>query len=345
VIAPSGYVVPTGAVNVSTSAGLLSALAVGTPQNIVLASGVYDNAGPFTNANGHRLYSATLGGAVLHAGLVMGGNFGPGGGSVQGVAFDVSDSTKTLLNSIIHVWGSGGHGTRILDTTFNGNNIVGTAILARQPEGLVVQRVRVRNFRVNGITVDANVQNMVMVTPVLLEDLDVAYVSFAVPKSSNGTAEACIWLGNTGTLRRAIMRNCAWQGLWTGTANAGSVHEDLDIDSTPIAVYIEHFTTGSTFQRMRVGSAVSTGVNCEWADPTWGSLPACVDNIIQDSTIGSSYVGVYMDLGTTRTTVQRVTFVSQTKAAIVDYQGVNNTYSGNDYTGIAAGAVPVSYSH
>ena len=342
---PAAYAVPAGAVTVTTSADLVSALAAGAPQNIVLASGVYDNASAFTNANGHHLYSASLGGAVLRAGLVMGGNFGPGAGSVQGVAFDVSDSGKTLLNSVIHVWGPGGRGTRILDTTFNGNNIVGSAILARQPEGLVVQRVRVRNFRVNGITVDANVQNMVLVTPVLLEDLDVANVSFAVPKSSNGTAEACVWLGNTGTVRRALIRNCAWQGLWTGTADAGSTHEDLDIDGTPTGVYIEHFTTGSTFQRLSIGTSVSTGVNCEWADPTWGSRPACVDNVIQDSTIRSSYAGVFMDQGTTRTTVRRVTFIGQTKAAIVDYLGINNAYSGNDYSGIAPGAVPISYTH
>src|SRR2546427_4026876 len=87
---PAAYTVPAGAITVTTSAGLISALANGTPQNIVLASGVYDNAAPFTNAAGHHLYSATLGGAVLNAGLVMGGNSGPGGGSVQGLAFNVS---------------------------------------------------------------------------------------------------------------------------------------------------------------------------------------------------------------------------------------------------------------
>ena len=66
---------------------------------------------------------------------------------------------------------------------------------------------------------------------------------------------------------------------------------------------------------------------------------------IQDSTIRSSYVGVYMDQGTTGTTVRRVTFIGETRAAIVDYLGVNNSYSGNDYSGLAAGAVPVSTAH
>jgi hypothetical protein len=338
---PAAYAVPAG-VTVTNSAGLASALAAGTPQNIILASGVYDNGGPFQNGNGHHLYSATLGGAVLTAGLVIGGNFGPGGGSVQGVAFDVSDPSKTLLNGIIHIWGTGGRGARILDATFAGHNTVGSAIMARQPEGLVVQRVRVRDFVANGVLVDANVQNLVLTTPVLLEDLDVANVSFAIPRSSNGTAEDCVWLGNTGTVRRAHLRNCAWMGLWTGTADAGSLHEDLDIDATPVAVYIEHFTTASTFQRMNIGPSVTTGVVCEWADPGWGSRPACVDNVIQDSTIASSRVGVVLDEGTTRTTVRRVKFIGQAKSGIMDYRGINNSYSANDYTGILPGAVPVS---
>jgi hypothetical protein len=339
---PAAYAVPSGAVGVSDSAGLISALAATTPQDITLAAGVYDNAGPFVNVNGHRLYSATLGGAVLNAGLVLGGNWGPGGPLVQGLAFDVRDPAKTLQNSIIHVWGTG-QGSRILDTTFNGNSVIGDAILARQPEGLVVQRVRARNFIDNGITVDANVQSLVLSTPVLLEDLDVANVSNPTPKSSNGTGEACIWLGNTGALRRAIVRNCAWTGVWTGTSAAGALVEDLDIDIAAAGLYIEHFTTNSTFQRMRIGPNSWTGVACEWASPSWGSRPACTDDVIQDSTIYSANTGVLLDVGTTRTTIRRVKFVGAGSAAIRDAGGINNAFVDNDYRDIAAGAVPVAH--
>jgi hypothetical protein len=341
VIAPSGYTVPAGALMVSNSAELASALAGGTARDIVLASGSYDNGGPFMNGNGHRLYSATLGGAVLRSGLVIGGNGGATGGMVRGITFDVNNSSKTLQDSIIHIWGSAGRGTRILDTTFAGNNVVGHAVLSRQPEGLVMQRVRVRDFRINGLTLDANVQNLIVATPMLIEDIDVANVSAAVPRSFDGRAEACIWLGNTGTLRRAIMRNCAWMGLWTGTSATSSVYEDLDIDGTPTGAYVEHFTYSSTFQRMRIGPGIKTGVVCEWADPGWGYKPACVDNVFQDSTFYSWSVGIYMDEGTTRTAVRRVTFIGQQSAAIVDYKGIGNTYIGNDYTQIAPGAVPV----
>ena len=60
-----------------------------------------------------------------------------------------------------------------------------------------------------------------------------------------------------------------------------------ELDGTPVGAYLEHFTTGSTFQNMRIGANVGTGVLCEWADPAWGSVPACDGNFIQDSTIAS----------------------------------------------------------
>jgi hypothetical protein len=344
-IAPAAYTVPAGALSVTNSADLSAALAGGTPRDIVLASGVYDSGGPFNNVNGHRLYSATLGGAVLRAGIVLGGNAGPGNALVQGITFDVSDASRTSFNASVLVWGNSGRGARILDSTFYGHGVVGNAILVRQPEGLVVQRVKARDFSNDGILVDANVAGLVMTTRPLLEDLDIANVSYPIPHSSNGTAEACLWIGNTSTVRRVVVRNCAWMGIWTGDADAGSLHEDIDIDGTPVGVYLEHFTTGTTLQRMHIGSNVGLGVICEWADPGWGSRPACVDTVIQDSTIASTNDGVYLDYGTTRTTIRRVTFIGQRRSGITDYVGINNAYYDNDYSGIAPGAVPISFSH
>jgi hypothetical protein len=335
---------------VSSSAGLLSALASGTPQNIVLAPGVYDNGGPFVNASGHRLYSATLGGAVFHAGLVIGGGGGPGGGLVQGVSFDVSDPAKSFGGGLVNTWGPGGVGARILDSTFYGHRAIDAGIVIRQPEGAVVQRVLVRDFLSYGVLLDANVSGLVVAQRPLLEDLDVANVSRAVPGSANGTAEVCVWIGNTSTLRRALIRNCYSTGLWTGTADSGSLHEDLDIDyigdlgaSTGGAVGMEHHTTGTTFQRLNIGSHVFIGVMAEW---NYGiGDAASVDNIIQDSTIRSAKAGVYFDEGTTRTTVRRVKFIGQSWAAIGDFKGINNVYYDNDYTGINPGAVAISLNH
>src|SRR5205823_8912954 len=116
-------------------------------------------------------------------------------------------------------------------------------------------------------------------------------------------------------------------------------------DATPVGLHMEHITTGSTFRNIHIGTGVRTGINCEWADPAWGGKPASTDNVIEDSLIESSSKGVYMDEGTTRTSVRNTTFRGQAAAAIVDYKGVGNTYSGNDYSGIARGAVAVSTNH
>ena len=339
---PAAYSLPLGAVNVASSSELIAALNRTTATDIVLADGVYDGTAPFQNIYGHRIYAARLGGAVFHAGLVMGGNIGPGHGLVRGVVFDVSDASKTLLSSIIHVWGTGA-GSQILDSTFDGHNVISSGIHIPNPDGVVVSRIQVHNLTSYGVFADASDVNRTLAVPVLLEDIDVSGVSRAIPKSSNGTAEACIWLGDTGTLRRARVRNCALMGVWTGTANHDSLHEDLDIDQTPVAIYMEHFTTRGTFQRILVGPTTSRAVNCEWADPGWGSKPGCVGDVIQDSTFMSADVGVQLNPGTTTTTVRRVKFIGQRIAAIDDAQGIGNTYYDNDYTQIASTAVPISY--
>jgi hypothetical protein len=260
---------------------------------------------------------------------------------VRGVSFDVNDPARTLMNSVVHIWGTGA-GTQVLDVTINGHRAVAMGIEALALERIVVQRVVVRDVTDQGVIA---LGGAALASPIRLEDLNVAGVMRAVPGSSNGTAEACVWLANNATLRRALLRSCGVAGVWTGNTSAGSLLEHLDIDGTPVGVYMEHYSTGVTVQRMRVGTNVSTGVNCEWADPLTGGKPACVDAVIQDSTIASAKVGVFLDEGTTRTTVRRVTFLNQWWAAIGDYRGINNAYYDNDYSGIDAGALAISYMH
>jgi hypothetical protein len=67
--------------------------------------------------------------------------------------------------------------------------------------------------------------------------------------------------------------------------------------------------------------------------------------VIEDSWFASRLAGVYLDAGTTRTTVRRSTFVNQRWAAIGDYRGNENAYYRNDYGGIASGASEVSDEH
>jgi hypothetical protein len=342
---PTSYALPAGATRVSTSAQLAQALA-GPRADIVVADGIYDNSGPFVDAGGHRVFAEHLGGAVFRAGFVMGGNWGPGHGVLQGLAFDVRDPAKVLSGSIVHVWGTGA-GTQILDTTFEGNNVISSGILARQVEGLVVRRVVARQFVDWGVIVEPNDASFTPVTPPLLEDVDASDVTWATPRASNGRAEACLWLGVKAVVRRVKTRNCAWEGIWVGTGTRDSLFEDLDVNDSGIGVYVEHFATQTTFRRLHAGPNVDRGLTCEWADPAWGSKPACSNDIVEQSYFDTRVIGVYLDQGTIGTTVRSSTFVHQSCGAIGNYLGVGNLWdtTGNDYSGIAAGAVPIFTGH
>src|SRR2546427_1728665 len=63
---PTGYIVPTSAQRVATSADLTVALNSLPARDIVLAAGTYDGAAPFLNPNGHRLWAESLGTVTLN---------------------------------------------------------------------------------------------------------------------------------------------------------------------------------------------------------------------------------------------------------------------------------------
>jgi hypothetical protein len=332
---PAHYRMPRHAVRVSTARAFRSALAAHNRKAIVLAPGSYGGRQPYFNPYGHRIYSARLGKAVLRAGLSLGGNVGPGGGLVRGVVVDVGDASRTVDGAAIAVWGTGRR-SRILDTTLRGHGVVPSGVSARRPDGLVVRRVVVRGFTDYGVLADANdVDRGTLSDPLTVADVDVAAVARRAPGSSNGRAEACVWIGNTGSVRRVRARNCGWSGVWTGTATHGATFDQITVDRAPTGIYIEHFTHDSTFRHLRVGPHVKIGLTAEWADPSWGSRPASVDNVVEDSRFDSTVAGVYLDEGTTRTTIRRSTFVNQSWGAIGDYQGNGNQAYANDYRGVA----------
>jgi hypothetical protein len=342
---PARYRVPRNAIRVSDAAELRTRLRQRRRTAIVLANGGYDGRRPFLNPYGHRLYAASLGRAVLRAGLSLGGNEGGGGALVRGVVVDVGDAGRTVDGAAIAVWGTG-RKTRILDTTVRGRGTLSAGVEARRPEGLVIERLVARRFRDFGVLVDANKPARDASQPGFrLTDIDVAGVARPSPGSSMGTAEACVWIGNTGTVRRVRARSCAWSGLWTGTAANRAQFDQIDVDRARTGIYVEHFTHSSRFRRLRIGPSVRVGLNAEWADPAWGRRPASVDNLIEDSRFESSLAGIYLDEGTTRTTVRRTTFGGQSWAGITDYLGRGNRFYGNDYRGIGAGAKAVRHEH
>ena len=121
----------------------------------MLAPGVYGGRRPFLNEHGHSLYAARLGRAVLRAGLSIGGNTGRGGGKVRGVVIDVDDPRRTVGGAAIAVWGSGRR-SQILDTTVRGHSVLAAGVEARRPDGLRIERLRVRGFTDFGVLIDAN---------------------------------------------------------------------------------------------------------------------------------------------------------------------------------------------
>ncbi|UGS34991.1 hypothetical protein [Capillimicrobium parvum] len=341
----TGYRVPRGALRVSTSSELRGALRRHDRQDIVLASGVYGGRRPFLDPHAHRLYAAHPGRAILRAGLSLGGNTGRGGAVVRGLVVDVADRSRTVDGAAIAVWGVG-RDTQILDTRVEGHGTLPAGISARRPEGLVIRRVRASGFTDYGVLADAN--EPTSSTPAdrfTITDLDVRHVARVPRGSSNGRAEACLWIGNPGDVARVRVRDCGWSGVWTGTATDGAHLSDVDVDDAPTGVYIEHFTTNSLFEGLRIGAGVRVGVLAEWDDPAWGGRPASVDNTIRASRIHSRLVGVYLDDGTTRTVVADSSFAGQSWAAIGDFRGQDNRETGNDFAAIDAGARQVRHDH
>jgi hypothetical protein len=338
---PARYVVPPGARLVSSSAQLRAALGDRRTETIVLAPGVYDNPRPFQDTRGDRIYSAVLGRAVFRAGIVLGNGHGPSGALIRGLIFDVTDPSKVSQGAVVLVWGSAA-GASVLDTRLDGNGAVGAGLVVRQPNGFVARRVVARRFLSYGIEVDPNDYNYTARVPYSLRDLTISQVSRQLPGSSNGTAEACLWLGSQGKTQRVSVRHCAISGIWTGTAMKHALVEDATIQDSRVGIYMEHYTTSSTFERLRIGPGVTRGVNAEWDNPAVGGKPASTGNVIESARIQSTHVGVYLDRGTTRTTVRHCVFVGQDWAAIGDYMGVDNSYYGNNFKRIDAGAVRVS---
>jgi hypothetical protein len=316
-----------------------------TSKDIVLRNGSYDSAEPFDNYHGNRLYAQNLGQAVLKAGIIMGGNWGPGSGLVRGLAFDVSSDSKTLQGSIIHVWGTGKN-SQILDVSLDGHMTVSAGIIAREVNGLVIKRVVAQHFKGWGVLVDMNVLDANVSSPPLVEDISAGHVTWPVPRASNGTQEACVWIGNTATVRRIDVYDCAWEGLWAGTSAKNSTFEDVSSHDNEIGVYFEHYNSNSTIRRLKT-SNVRIGVMCEWADPAWNSIPGCINMVIEQSWLQSRLAGVILDEGTKTTTVRSTAFTNQCWAGIGDYKGVGNLWDtgGNNFGGMKPGAVQVSTKH
>lgn len=359
---PAAYVVPAGAIRVTTAAELQAALATTPARDIVLADGRYETSGWFSNREGHRLYAERLGGAVLASGLEIGASWGSGGAVVQGITFDVSSLAKTFQGALVHVWGPGGVSARVVDCVFRGNRTIPFGLLVYSPSGLVAERLAFSDF--TDVALRASDNQIVPYggsTPRIasIADISIDGVSRPTPGASDGTAEAGIWIGHpvTAGVRRVSIRNVSWSGIETVNNAWDTTFTDLDIDmsgpqsAAAVGIYLEHFNRRNVFERFRITGA-ATGITAEWADPAWGGIAGAQETLIRDGLIdatGASAAktfGVYLDEGTVSTTITGVAFRNQSFAAIGAYKTAGtDRFEGNDTSDILQGALPLSAVH
>ena len=322
----------------------------------------YDSASPFNDQYGTHLYAQHLGGAVLTAGLVVGGNLNLPGAVVQGLAFDVSSASKTLQGGEIITWGNAGTNVQVLDCSFDGNGVVPMGLDAVNPAGLVAERLTFVHFTDEGIRASNNVQvGYGGSTPKIdtISDISVDGVTRSVPGSSQGTAESGVWIGHpvVNGVHRIRIRNVSWSGIETVNNAWNTTFTDLDIDmSGPnsvlgVAFYMEHYSYNLVISNFSItGSDV--GIKAEWNDPSWGGVAAAHNTTISNGVIDASgwnrsghTVGLFLDQGTESTSVSGVTFKNMNFAAIDAFNVVGtNNFTGNSYT-LSSGVVQISNQH
>ena len=357
-LAPASYTLPAGAVTVSTSAQFSAALASGA-RNIVLADGTYASPAAFSDTAGSRIYAQHLGAATLTAGLVVGANSGPGGAVVRGLAFDVADPGKAFQGGEIDVWGPGGAGTQVLDCTFEGHSVVPVGLLALNPDGLVAQRLTFSHFTDEGIRASDNIPaNYGNAAPLInsISDISIDGVTRSAPGSSNGTAEAGLFIGErvANGVQRIRIRNVSYSGIEVVNNSWDTTFSDLDIDmsgpneSAGVGIYLEHFAINDTFTNFQITGA-NTGINAEWSDGVVNNA-AAHNTTIQNGTIdgaGASgkgnHAGVFLDEGSESTTIRNVAFANQNWAAIGSYKNTGT----NDFTAntFQAGVLSLTPNH
>jgi len=359
-VPPSGYEVPEGATVVSNSAQLIAALA-GPQADIVLADGTYDAPTYFADSNGSRLYAQNLGGAVLTAGLVVGGNSGSGGAIVRGLAFDVSDPDKVFQGGELQTWGPAGNDLQVLDCTFDGHGVIPIGLLASTEQGLVAQRLVFSHFTDEALRAsDDETVAYHAATPVIasISDISIDGVTRTPPGSSNGTAEAGLFIGQPvqDGVRRIRIRDVSLSGIETVNNSWDTTFSDLDIDmggadqTAGTGVYLEHFSRNDVFTDFTI-TGVRTGFNGEWDDGTTGN-GAMHDVTIEygtvdstGSTVAGHQAGVFLDQGSDSTTVRNVTFRNQNWAGIGAYLNTGSNSFGDNTFVLSPPAVDTSTGH
>ena len=139
----------------------------------------------------------------------------------------------------------------------------------------MIERLVARRFRDFGVLVDANEPARVASrSSFKLTDVDVAGVARPSPGSSMGPPRRA-----SGSATPAQSAGCArarahGPAYGRGRGQPRPVRQ-IDVDHARTGIYVEHFTHGSIFRRLRIGPSVRVGLNAEWAAPPGaGARPA-----------------------------------------------------------------------
>jgi hypothetical protein len=348
---PRACEAPAGAIRVSTVSELGAAMAQTKPRDILLTDGTYAPAAKLLPAAGHRLWGSHASRVIVLAGIALvGKGANKVGAQINCLTIDVRSASKAAnISGTANVHVSGNfRDVRIADSVLLGNRVINRGIFAQRVDGLVLERVVVRDFNLDGIRAQPLSRTHVANPPMTMRDLDIANVARPKPGSSTGKAEAGIWFGNRGMIERVRIRNAFWSGIETVTNAIDITIRDADIDGSGHALYIEHYTKRLLLERFHFGPKNGRGVTLEWDDPKrYSGAPAGEDNTIQDGLIEAYRVGVAIMDGTKGTTVRRMTFRNQCLAAIVAGRprSKDEVLEDNDFSGIDAGAATVSSKH
>jgi hypothetical protein len=290
-----GYSIPKGAVRVRTAARLHRALR-GRALDIVLEDGTYASDSPF-DASGKRLYARHVGKAVIAAGVNLGSNRASAG-QLYGLKITTSSEGQLApLSGAVTTWGAAGG--VVQDVEIDGGRVAWYGVRGTQPDGMVVERVVVRNVLSDGVRLSDNRSDS---TAVIRRVRDVRVTDADHPEGLNGTGEACIWIGHRvrEVVRRVEARRCGWMGLWTGNVSRETIIEDVTIADTRTGIYSEHRTRRVLFRRLDV-TAAGTGFNVEW----WYDGSGSSDLAVEQFTITAGNIGIFLDAGTYGTSIRR----------------------------------------
>lgn len=338
---PAPYTVPGGGVYVTNMTELATAWAGGTPTDIVLADGIYDQAGPLPNINvPHRLWAENLLGAELRIGLSWGNNTTGSAGELHGIAFNVDDIAKvsplgqTAEKCIVLTWMGPAFtfaGNLVVeDCTFDMNSVIGSAIQATSPQNLQIRRCEIRNGIHWGILAFRNtLSGSALLTPMQIEDVRIERIRYPVQSLSNGGQG--IWVGHRANVLRTNVSDVDWAGLAVVNDASNVLLQDIIanncqqgyLDPGGRGIYLEQ-CHDVQINRYYCGPESMFGISAEWnlgnSNPYLNDwVPRNYDVWVNNANINSYKIGISWDMTVQRCQVQNSYFSRSWRAAILDY--------------------------